>query len=671
MPQRGFLNERERAVLRAVCDTFLPSLDQPPGTTDPAAIAYWRRAAADLDIAGAVEETLWLETPPEQQKQIRLALRVLASPPALRLLTGDPTPFAARSLLGREVILRGWAGSPLPPLRQAYLAFKRLACAQFYAVPGADGTNPNAAWLGYPAGDSLPTAAAPTIRPLVVDEDTVLEADVCVIGSGAGGSVAAALLAAAGRRVVVLEAGGAAQEPDFGPQEERGWERLYMRRGVLATADAGMVVLAGRTLGGGTTINWTTCFRPPPDVLAEWAAQSVVPDFLGPELQASYAAVEQRMHIHVDDGPLNPNNAVILAGTQALGIHGERNPRNVQDCGACDICHFGCRRGTKQGMLRTYLHDAAAGGAVIVANCQADRVLLADGRVTGVIARVTVPVEQRNPRAPAHRLLVRAPSVVVAGGAVQSPAILLRSGLRHPQLGRNLFLHPATAVIGEWDERIEPWRGPHQAVYSDAFADLSGDGYGLRLEAVPIFPGFAGATLPWEGAVPFRARMARLPHYNALLVLTRDRTGGRVTLDSTGAPQMAYQPGAESRRFLLRGCREGARLLLAAGARQVLTLHRRPVRAATPAALPRFNADVTAAGAAPHQMLVGSAHQMGTCRLAADPAQGVVDATGAVHGVQGLYVCDTSVFPTPSGVNPMLTVLGLAHWLTTRRLARE
>jgi hypothetical protein len=258
--------------------------------------------------------------------------------------------------------------------------------------------------------------------------------------------------------------------------------------------------------------------------------------------------------------------------------------------------------------------------------------------------------------------------VVVAGGALESPALLLRSGLRHRASGRNLYLHPATGVIGRFDEPVEAWRGPIQVAYSNALADLTGDGYGVRFEAVPLYPGFAAITGPWTGGRAFRGYMSGLAHYNALLVLVRDRVPGRVVLDSQGRPRLLYQPSAESRRLLVRGCQEGAHLVLAAGAREAQTLHSVPLRVSSTRGLDRFQAEVAAAGAAPNRMTIGSAHQMGTCRMDAHPARGVVDGRGAVHGVRGLYICDTSIFPSASGVNPMLTALGLAHWVVQRGL---
>ncbi len=672
MTGRLILSARERATLWAVCDTLLPAMEPPPGITDADWIAYWRRSAADLDVAGAVEESLWLETTPAQQRRLRLALRVLGSPPLQALLTGRARTFGTRSLAARTRVLRGWAEGPLPPLRQAHQAFKRLAAAHFYAHPGPDGTNPNAAVLGYPGRAPAPAAPAANsahpLQPLAVGHPQVIEADVCVIGSGAGGAVAAALWAGAGRRVIVLETGGWSTEADFDAREERGWERLYLRRGLQTTDDGGILVLAGRTLGGGTTVNWSTSFRPPEARLAEWAAQTGIPDLTGPDLAAAFDAVERRLHVCVPSVPLNANNAVLWDGATALGLPVARMPTNAAGTGDCGVCHFGCRQGDKQSTVRTYLQDAYDAGAQILPNCEAERVLLAGGRAVGVQAWVHPPAEARDRQSPGIAVTVRAPIVIVAAGALHTPAILLRSGLRHPQIGRNLYLHPSTAVAGRFATRVEGWTGLVQSAYSPAFADLTGDGYGFYLEAAPLYPGLAAGALPWAGGRAFRALMADLPYTSAIIALTRDRVPGRVVIDRQGAARLLYQPSAESRRLLVRGCREAARVTLAAGARDVYTLHTPPIRLRPGDDLAAFDARVAAAGARPDRLFVASAHQMGTARLGADPASSVVDARGQVHGVPGVYIADGALLPSAPGVNPMIGIMGLAHWLTSRNL---
>jgi choline dehydrogenase-like flavoprotein len=422
-----------------------------------------------------------------------------------------------------------------------------------------------------------------------------------------------------------------------------------------------VIILAGRTLGGGTTVNWMTCFRPPQPLLEEWAAVSGIAAFLGPELPASLDAVEQRLHISTAESHLNPNNAALLRGAAALGWHHAIQPRNAWGCGDCGHCAFGCPWGAKQGTRRTYLQDAYDAGAQIVTGATAERVRIDGGRAGGVEARVGPPgaLPGRTTAPGSHRLTVRAPLIVVAAGGIESPALLLRSGLRHPQLGRNLYLHPATALIGHFDEEIAPWSGPMQSAHSDQWATPAAGEVGFKFETTPIYPGIAATGLPWDGGRAFKGRMLRIKESVSLLILTRDWAGGRVRLDRWGNPR--------------RGCQEGARLLLAAGAREAFSLQPRPAQIRgpqpTPGAWARYAAALDRGGFGPNQLAVFSAHQMGTCRMAATPPAGVVDGAGAVYGVRGLYVADGSLFPRPSGVNPMVTILGLAHWIGTRLAA--
>jgi choline dehydrogenase-like flavoprotein len=685
-PQPGFLTPTQRQTLGAVCATLCPALPLPPGVpADSPQAAYWRRGAGDLALAARIEEALVAETSPAEQAEFRRALDTLENPALCLLLSGQATPFTRRGLNARTALLNAWGASPLPLLRKGYQVFKRLATAFFFAAPTDGGPNPNGPALGYPAPWQLPDHPAPPANPdhplhsLAISGDTVLEADACVVGSGAGGGVVAALLAEAGYRVVVLEAGVPRAEDTFDGVEFTGFRDMYAKGGLLTTEDGAVAILAGRTLGGGTTVNWMTCFRPPDRVIEQWAAASGVDDLCGPDLQASLTAVEDRLHVHGEASRLNPNNAALIDGASALGWHQARQPRNARGCGDCGHCSFGCPWGAKQGTLRTYLQDAYDAGARIVTGATAERVRIEAGRVVGVVARVGAPGPRPHPAGPGGgtRLEVRAPLVVAAAGAIGSPALLLRSGLRHPALGRHLYLHPASAVIGRFDRDIAGWSGVLQAAYSDQFADLDGDGYGFKFETTPVYPGLAASAVPWDGGAGFKRRMLALKQGVSLLVLVRDRGSGRVTLDRWGNPRLHYTLAPPDARHLLRGYKEGARLLLAAGAHEAYTLHSAVTRigrdgagGANAAAWARFDALVDRRGTAANRLMLFSAHQMGTCCMGADPARSVVDGAGAVHGVRGLYVTDGSIFPLASGVNPMISIMGLAHWIGRRLAAR-
>jgi choline dehydrogenase-like flavoprotein len=260
---------------------------------------------------------------------------------------------------------------------------------------------------------------------------------------------------------------------------------------------------------------------------------------------------------------------------------------------------------------------------------------------------------------------------VVACGAIESAALLLRSGLKQAALGRNLYLHPATALMGIFDEEIVAWSGPMQSTHSDQFADLDGEGYGFKLEATPIYPGIAATAFAWEGGVDFKSRMPELRHTASLVVLARERRGGRVDIDRWGNPRVRYVLSRVDAGHVLRGCKEGVRLLMAAGAREAYTLHTQLTgltrwEQTNLEAWRRFERAVERRGARPNSIMMFSAHQMGSCRLGTDPNTSVVNERGAVHGYSGLYVADGSLFPLPSGVNPMISIMGLAHWVGSR-----
>jgi long-chain-alcohol oxidase len=283
-------------------------------------------------------------------------------------------------------------------------------------------------------------------------------------------------------------------------------------------------------------------------------------------------------------------------------------------------------------------------------NCAVRRVVIERGSATGVEARVGESA-----------LTVRAKAVVVAAGSVHSPALLLRSGVTLPALGRHLALHPATAVLADMGQDVRPWTGTVQAHYSDQFADLD-SGYGFKFETAPVHPSLQALAAPWKSAAGHRDRMAKLPQTGLVGILLRDRFGGRVRVDRDGAAVVDYRLSRYDRLHLRRAIAAAAELLEAAGARDIwLPLARdvsyRPGANARQDWLRR----VDAAGWGPNEILLVTFHQMASCRMGANAQVSVVDAEHRVWGIRGLYVADASVFPSASGVNPMLTVMGIAH----------
>ena len=580
--------------------------------------------------------------------ELDLLLRLLDNRIVNLLLAGVPQPFTRMSPERRERYLRAWATSRIPQLRKAFQALKRLTTVTHYTTPGAGRS------IGYPGPLGPPPQTPKPIRPLPITIDTTLDCDVVVIGSGAGGGVVAGELAARGKDVIVLEKGGYRNEADFSHQEGDALETMYDAGGLLASRDLGLVVLQGATLGGGTVINYTTSFHTPDAVRDEWARGHALPHFTSAEFTHSLDAVAQRLGVNTAHANPSGRDRVLIRGLEQKGWHHGLLPRDVRGCSqddSCGYCGFGCRRAAKQSTLITYLQDAAARGARVVVDCDVRRVDLDRGRASGVTARVGP-----------HSVTVRARTVVVAGGSIHSPALLLRSGITLPALGRYLALHPATAVLAHMDEDVRPWTGTVQAHYSDQFAELN-DGYGFKFETAPIHPSLQALAAPWESAAQHRARMAQLPRTALVGILLRDRFGGRVSVDAQGNPVVDYRLSRYDAGHLRRAVGAAGELLEAAGAREIWAPLARCIsyRPGAARAHKDWLARVDSAGWGPNELLLVTFHQMASCRMGATARTSVVDAENRVWGIRNLYVADASTFPSASGVNPMLTVMAIAH----------
>jgi choline dehydrogenase-like flavoprotein len=316
---------------------------------------------------------------------------------------------------------------------------------------------------------------------------------------------------------------------------------------------------------------------------------------------------------------------------------------------------YGDQSGSKRSTQKTYLADAAADGADFVVHCRAERILVEGGKAVGVEATYGDPDGHR------ARVVVRAPQVVVAGGAIESPALLLRSGIGGPAAGNYLRLHPTTAIFGVYAEPQDPWWGPPQAGLSHHFADLA-EGYGFLLECAHHTTGLYAGAVRWRSGREHKQEMLKYRRGSAFINLCRDRGHGRVGLDSRGRPVAEYLLSDElDIAHMRRGMEEMIRLHEAAGAEEIQSLGRKLGSWARGDDLEAFIAEVNGASLAPREMGIFSAHQMGSCRMGTDPERSVADPSGQLHDVEGVWVGDASAFPTASGTNPMFTIMALAR----------
>ncbi len=647
--------------------------------------------------AGALDEL----AEPGDVRQLKLALRAFDSRLVNVLLGAGAVSFRDLDEPRRDTYLLGWATSRLPLRRTTFQLLKRLSLFLAYADPGADGVNPNWARIGYRPIVEPATPEPPAVHPLAVARTgpevataLELEADVVIVGSGAGGGLVAARAAEAGRSVLVVEAGTYLLEAQLPVNEMVAYQRLYLDRGFTATADLGVAILAGATLGGGTTINWMTSLAPPEALRAAWAHEHGLEGFDGPETQADIARLRAELGVTAPE-TIPPKDRALIDGCAALGWEGAANERNGSGCGDCGACGFGCRRGAKRAGPRGHLATASAHGARILVDAPVWRVLVEGGRAAGVEGRLPATDELGRPVGSGRPLTVHARQVVVAAGALRTPLVLRRGGLEHPALGENLRLHPVPVVAGRLPGVVDMWSGTLQASRSLQFlapgpaaTDHPGPAHGgFVIETAPGHPGLDASAFPWEGSAAMRAFMEQLRHFTPLVALVPDRDAGRVRATRSGRARIEYRISPRDAATARRALVEMARLARAAGAIEIVALGTPAAwfgRDGAPASTDAATGE-RAFGAylerladfdfAPNRGVLFSAHQMGTARAGADPRAAACDPWGRLRRdvggavVPGLYVADGSLFPTASGVNPVITIMALAERVARTVLA--
>jgi long-chain-alcohol oxidase len=639
------LNPRQRQALEHICDTFCPSGNGLPSATE-------------LGVPDALLTAVALNPRESERKQFASLLSLWDTAVLGALGGAGFKRFSALPAEERERLLLKWADSGLTQRRAVFEALRKGSLLFYYMLSGPDGAR-NPAWdaIGYagPLGE-LPEAPDHALQMTRVERDSQFDCDVVIVGSGAGGGAAAGVLSAAGLDVIVIETGDYYDDKDFDGSELRALTQFY-QGAPQASHDQSIGLLAGACLGGGTVVNYSTSFRTPDEVRSEWAAYGV-PAFTSDEYTASLDAVCERLGVNQEHNEPSTREQKLQEGCVKLGWHVDAMPRGVRKCAQgkeCGYCGLGCRVGAKQSVVKTWLSDAGAAGSRFIVRTKVERVLVEGGAARGVVGRT---VE-------GHAVTVRSRAVVAACGAIHTPALLKRSGLRNPNIGKYLKLHPATAVFGVFEEELKSWEGVMQALYSDEHRHLD-DGYGLKYETAANHPHLFIAFAPWRGSRAHFELMESLSHSTPIGVLLRDRDGGEVRVGRDGEPIVRYRLSPFDTAHVRTGIAGAAQILEAAGARRIFTSHGKFV--SFEGSHERFMADADAAGYGPGQIHLGSFHIMGSARMGGAPATSACDPNGQTWDVRDLYVFDGSAFPTASGVNPQISIQSIAH-MGAKRLA--
>ncbi|WP_022963554.1 GMC family oxidoreductase [Halopseudomonas pelagia] len=505
-----------------------------------------------------------------------------------------------------------------------------------------------------------------------LETDRSFEADVIIIGTGAGGGTSAEILANAGLKVLLVEEGALKTSSDFKNDEAKAYAELYQEGAARATQDGGIGILQGRTVGGTTTVNWTSSFRTPDQTLAHWAQVHGVKGLDSQSMAPWFARMEERLGVAPWAVPANANNDVIRQGCQALDWHWQVIPRNVRGCWNLGYCGTGCPTNAKQSMLVTTLPAALEKGAILIHRLKAEQLVFEGERITEVRCRGMN--EQLN-RADGRSVQLRGRHVILAGGAINSPALLLRSKAPDPhgRLGKRTFLHPVNFSLAQYDKTINGFYGAPQSVYSDHFQWNNGTTgpIGFKLEVPPMQPSITAALLGGHGQEHF-LRMQKLAQSNILIALLRDgfderSQGGEVMLRDDGNPVLDYPlddyiwDGAR-RAWLAMG-----EIQFAAGATAVMPTHSHGRLSSN---WQDFQEQVNNLRYARYDVRLASAHVMGGCAMGEDPTLAVTNSQGQHHQLENLSVLDGSLFPTSIGANPQLSIYGLVSRLATDLAAR-
>ncbi len=635
------LTPRQRAALDDIVDTFCPEGDGFP-------------SARQLGVTDALIQAIDANPRAAEKQQLALLLSLWDSHLMGAVSGAGFHRFGDLPKPERERILLTWADSRLPQKRAVFQALRKGALLFYYMLPGPMSSR-NPAWdtIGYdgPLGP-LEQPKPKRLTPTKITQDTNLEADVVIVGSGAGGGPAAAVLAGAGLDVVVVEAGGYYDDEDFDGAELKAITTFYAGA-PTATVDQSVGLIAGHCLGGGTVVNYSTSFRTPDDVREEWAAAGV-PAFNQPIYTESLDAVCERQGVSQEYNEPSTREQKLQEGCVALGWHVDAMPRGVRQCAQgreCGYCGLGCRVGAKQSVVKTWLKDAHDRNARLIVGTKVERVLIEAGAARGIAGATDH----------GHRVMVRAKAVIVATGSIQTPALLKRSGLQNPNIGKHLRLHPAGVVFGVFDEELKPWEGVMQALYSDQFRNLH-NGYGLKLETAAMHPHLMIPFAPWRSARQHADMMAAMTNTVPMGVLLRDRDGGEVKVGRDGEPIVHYTLSEFDAGHLRTGFDGAAQIFEAAGARKIFSAQAKEASYSPPLQTrAEFMAQADAAGYGPGQVVLNSFHIMGSSRMGGSAETSVCDPTGQTWEVRDLYVFDGSSFPSASGVNPQISIQAIAH----------
>ncbi|KAI0144733.1 GMC oxidoreductase [Pestalotiopsis sp. NC0098] len=669
--------EISSTLLEGYYDAFKSKSNAPPSQADFE--AYLSEKPSENEAFRAHIYRTMAGLPKEMRGQLESAVNLLGSRFGSLMISGYMTPFCDLSADAREKVIQSWQASYFSSFHSLAKSICQIATNHW--VMTSPLFRSLSGWKDFPDGYKKGQAADYTFKQFEAgDEPHVIETDVVIVGSGCGGGVCAEVLAKAGHRVLVVEKGYYFPPAQLPMKQDTGGYYLFDGNGIVTSDDGSLSIMSGSTWGGGGAVNWGVSLQTPQYVRQEWSKKRGLSVFETQEFQDSLDRVCEFMGVSDDTVRQNHRGQVLLDGSKKLGYKAKVTPHNNGNKDHhCGQCHLGCGSAGKKGPAVSWLPAAAKDGAEFIEGFQVDKVTFDDfasgKKASGIKGRwvsrdadgsVSGPMEKRVTR----DVEIKAKRVIISGGSLWSPVILQKSGLANPQIGRNLAMHPVTIICAYWKEDANPWEGCAISSVVTTFEDLDNEGNGTKLEGLCMVPSIVIPQMKWRSGIDFKMSALRYRNMNAFFSMPRDKETGHIYTDSTsGRPRIVYTPGPFDRANALEGVIGLLKICFTEGAEEI----RPSIKGINPfvrsageddkleeARFEKWLGQIRASGISATDGW-GCAHQMGSNRMSKSPEDGVVDSKGKVWGVEGLYVADASVFPTATGVNPMVTTMAIAN----------